>query len=72
MVPMNVHRAIDIDINVANVGITVPDSVAVRIYLQSGLSLVEVDRGRFPQEGDHFRSPGFQSVAHLVDGHRVR
>lgn len=67
MVPMNVHRAIDIDVNVANVGITVPDSVAVRIYLKSGLSLVEVDRGRFSQEEAYFRSPGFESAANRVE-----
>ncbi|MBL7164997.1 MAG: hypothetical protein ISS55_00765 [Dehalococcoidales bacterium] len=59
--------SVAVDVNVANVEITVPDDVAARIQIDGGLSLIEVDRGRFPQEGDYFQSPGFESAANRVE-----
>jgi len=59
--------SVGVDVNVANVEITVPDDVAARIQIDGGLSLIEVDRERFPQEGDYFQSPGFESAANRVE-----
>jgi len=49
------------------VEIIIPDDVAARIQIDGGLSLIEVDRGRFPQEGDYFQSPDFESAANRVE-----
>jgi len=52
---------------VANVEITVPDNVAARIQIEGGLSLIDVYRSRFPQEGDYFQSPDFEDAANRVE-----
>jgi len=59
--------SVGVDVNVANVEIIIPDDVAARIQIDGGLSLIEVDRGRFPQEGDYFQSPDFESAANRVE-----
>ena len=47
--------------------IDVPDDVAARIQIDSGLSLIDVDRSRFPQEGAYFQSPDYDSAANRID-----
>jgi hypothetical protein len=59
--------SVGVDVNVANVEITVPDDVAARIQIDGGLSLIDVDKSRFPQQGDYFQSPGFESAANRVE-----
>jgi len=59
--------SVDIDVNVANLEITVPDGVAARIRVDSGLSLIDVDKGRFPRQGDYFQSPDYEGAANRVD-----
>lgn len=58
---------VQVDVNVANVEIDVPDDVAARIQIESGLSLIDVDRDRFPREGSYFQSPDYESAANRID-----
>jgi len=59
--------SVDVDVNVANVEISVPDNVAARIWINGDLSLIDVDRGRFPQDGDYYQSPDYDSAANRVE-----
>jgi len=59
--------SVGVDVNVANVEIEVPDGVAARIQVEGGLSLISVDEGRFPRDGDYFQSPDYETVANRID-----
>ena len=59
--------SVEVDVNVANVEIDVPDDVAARIQIDSGLTLIDVDRSRFPREGAYFQSPDYDSAANRID-----
>ena len=58
---------VQVDVNVANVEIDIPDDVAARIQIDSGLSLIDVDRSRFPREGGYFQSPDYETAANRID-----
>ncbi len=55
-----------IDANVGNVEITIPEGVAARISVDSNLSLLQIDRGRFPREGGYYQSPDYASAENRV------
>jgi hypothetical protein len=40
----------------------VPEGVAASITIDSGVSSVNVDEGRFPKAGDRYESPDFESA----------
>jgi len=61
------YTSVDVDSNVANVEIDVPDNVAARILINSGLSLIDIDEDRFPQDGDSYQSPGYDNAANRVE-----
>ena len=58
---------VQVDVNVANVEIDIPDDVAARIQIDSGLSLIDVDRSRFPREGGYFQSPDYETATNRMD-----
>ncbi len=58
---------VQIKASLANLEITVPDGVAARIKTSTALSVLEVDEGRFPREGDFYVSPGFENAVNRVE-----
>jgi len=59
--------SVDVDVDIANVEISVPGTVAARIWINGDLSLIDVDRDRFPQDGDYYQSPDYDSAANRVE-----
>jgi hypothetical protein len=59
--------AIDIDMDVSNLEITVPEGVAVKIKADINLSIFTIDTERFPRHGDYYVSPGYDSAANRVE-----
>ncbi|HPH96776.1 MAG TPA: hypothetical protein PKW33_08760 [Anaerolineaceae bacterium] len=51
----------------ASIDILVPDEVAARISVRTGLSGIDVNSSRFPRNGDVFESPDFSSAARQVE-----
>ena len=51
----------------ASVSIRVPEGVAARIRIKSGMAGIAVDRGRFPRTGDTYQSPGYETAPNKVD-----
>jgi hypothetical protein len=51
----------------ASVSIRVPEGVAARIRIKSGMAGIAVDRGRFPRTGDTYQSPDYETAPNRVD-----
>lgn len=65
--PVSVKNAvIDIDLNVSNLEMLVPDGAAVKIKTDANLSAVSIDKGRFPKQGDYYVSPGYDTALNSV------
>ncbi len=58
---------VDIDAGAAEVEIRVPDSVAADIRVHTALAGVDVDQGRFPRDGERFRSTAFDTATHRAE-----
>jgi hypothetical protein len=58
---------VDIDMNVSNLEITVPEDAAAKIKIDSSISVLDIDKARFPKEGDFYVSPGYDSAANRVE-----
>jgi len=56
-----------VDVNVANVEISIPEGVAASIRVRGGLSLVDVDEGRFPGEDGRYQSTDYETTANRVE-----
>lgn len=56
-----------IESGAASVSIRIPEGVAARIQVQSGLSGIDVDQNRFPRSGGVYKSPDFESAQNKVD-----
>ena len=61
------ETTIDIDMDVSNLEITVPEGVAVKIKADINLGLFSIDKERFLQQGDYFISPDYDSAANRID-----
>jgi hypothetical protein len=62
------YTNVDIDAGAASLDVLVPDGVAARIRISSGLSGISVDRGRFPRtSGKRYQSPDYDTAANKVD-----
>ncbi len=57
----------DVQADLSNLELTVPDGVAARLKVTGDLSSIEVDQGRFPKNGDYYLSPGFETAKNRVD-----
>lgn len=51
----------------ASLEFTVPQGVAARISLRTGISGTKIDTSRFPQNGDTYQSPDFDTAVNKVD-----
>ena len=58
---------IEIEANVANIEVTIPDGVAAKIQVDTNLSALDVDKSRFPQQGDYYMSQDFVSAENQVE-----
>lgn len=57
---------VDIDMDVSNLEIIVPAGVGVRIQADINLGLMNIDKSRFPRQGDVYISPDYESAANRV------
>jgi hypothetical protein len=68
MLPISAgDTTVDIDMDVSNLEITVPEGVAVKIKTDINLSVFNIDTERFPRHGDYYVSPGYDSAANRVE-----
>ena len=51
----------------ASVDLNVPQGVAARIRVQSGLAGINIDPNRFPATAGGYETPGFETSANRVD-----
>ncbi len=58
---------VDLDGGAASVIFTVPEGVAARIQVDSGLSSIDIDRERFPRVGDYYKSSDYETAINKVD-----
>ena len=58
---------ISIEANVSNVEVTIPVGVAARIKLNTEVTTINIDKNRFPQNGDYFTSTDFDTGGKKVD-----
>ncbi|PWH14581.1 MAG: hypothetical protein DDG60_07460 [Anaerolineae bacterium] len=57
-----------IESGAASIDITIPSSVAARIFLKQGASAQQIDTTRFPQiEQDLYQSPDFEAAPHRAE-----
>jgi len=65
--PASVNDGVmNIELNVANLDITVPEGLAVEIKTDDSLSITNIDTKRFPKEGDYYVSPGYDTAVNRV------
>ena len=58
---------VEIHSGAASVTIRLPEGVAGRIQVESGLSNINVDDSRFPRVADRFETPGFDEAVNKAD-----
>ena len=61
------HTHVDLDGGAASVSFTVPEGVAARIHVDSGLSSIDIDRTRFPRLGDYYKSEDYETAVNKID-----
>jgi hypothetical protein len=55
------------DMDVSNLEITIPKNVAAKINIDNNVSVVTIDRNRFPKQGEYFISPDYESAPNGVE-----
>ena len=58
---------VKVESGAASVRLRLPDGVAGRIHVESGLSGINIDSGRFPQNGSTYETPGFDSQPNRIE-----
>lgn len=58
---------IDIDLDVSNLEIIVPEGVAVKIKADINLGIFSIDKECFLQQGDYFVSPDYESAVNRIE-----
>ena len=61
------HTHVDLDGGAASIIFEVPEGVAARILVDSGLAAISIDRERFPRVGNYYKSPDYETAANKVD-----
>ncbi len=51
----------------ASIAFEVPEGVAARIQVDSGLASINIDRERFPRVGNYYKSDNYETAANKVD-----
>ena len=57
---------IEIEADAANIEVIVPDGVAARIQMNTNLSVSDVDKNRFPQQGAYYVSDNFNTTQNRI------
>jgi len=57
---------IDIDMNLSNLDVTVPQGVAAKIRVNPSLSYFSIDESRFVKEGEYYVSPGYDAAENRI------
>jgi hypothetical protein len=58
-----------IEAGAASIVLRVPENVAARIRVGGALSGVQVDRDRFPRQGDVYQSPDYETAENKAEIH---
>ena len=61
------HTHVDVDGGAASIVFNIPNGVAARIQVDSGLAAISVDRERFPRVGDVYKSDDYDTAENKVD-----
>lgn len=61
------HTEVEGSSGAASVTLEVPDGVAARIRTSGGVASIEVNRSRFPRQGNVYRSPDYESADNTID-----
>jgi len=61
------HTKAEIHAGAASLRIQVPEGVAARITVRSGLGAAMIDRDRFPRTGDVYQSPDYDSATNKAE-----
>jgi hypothetical protein len=61
------HTRVEVHSGAASVSIRVPEGVAARMRIKSGLAGITVDRSRFPRTGDTYQSADYDTASNRVD-----
>ena len=60
---------VNIQSGAASVELTLPQGVAGRIQVQSGLAGINIDQNRFPATGSGYETPGYETAANKAEIH---
>jgi len=61
------HTHVTVKAGAAAVNLRLPEGVAARIYIQSGLAGISVDTNRFPQNSGGYETPGYITAANNAE-----
>jgi hypothetical protein len=61
------HTSVDIDSGAASLDIIIPQGVAARIKIDSGVAGIDVDQSRFTRSRGAYVSPDYAEAAHKLD-----
>ena len=61
------YTKVDIDSGAASLDIIIPQGVAARIKIDSGVAGIDVDQSRFPRSGGEYASPDYAEAARKLD-----
>ncbi len=63
------HTEVSGSSGAASVTLTVPEGVAARIRASGGVASINVNRSRFPRQGNVYQSPDYETAENTVDIH---
>ena len=61
------HTHVDLSGGAASVLFEIPEGVAARIQVDSGLAAININRTRFPRVGDYYKSDNYETAENKVD-----
>jgi len=61
------HTHVDVNGGAASITLQIPEGVAARIQVDSGLAAINIDRNRFPRVGKVYQSDDYQTAVNKVD-----
>ena len=60
------HTNVDLSGGAASILFEIPEGVAAKIHVDSGLASIDIDRTRFPRIGDYYKSDNYETAANKV------
>ncbi|RPI25341.1 MAG: hypothetical protein EHM70_20200 [Chloroflexota bacterium] len=58
---------VEVESGAAAVNLRIPEGVAARIRVRSGLAGISVDQHRFPRQGEYYQSPDYDTASNKAD-----